>query len=342
MKDLCQYGNRPEDEWEILPWIPDPRPPFKIWVKPEQIAPFFLIPHHPYAISLLLKISDEFRTEEFRRLGLIGSSEDWERLVRGVIQEFEENNSGVDLFHFDSDEDVFCVYSQYIDDLMLLSKMIRAACDNEKTMGMYLNIDMYPLYWTPSRGGIIMRYTYEYKRKCVELYREGKWPETPEGVSDKSFRDKVRLWVRAEDSRGPEALKHKNFNRNWTPEERLELVSQVMSGKSCVSVAIEAGIQDRLLYQWVQNYKTKGYNGLVEMKKGRPSKGVPQMKKEEARPLNESEREELIRLRAENEYIKAENEVIKKEIALREERHAAQLKARKQRSSKSCVKKDTN
>ena len=52
---------------------------------------------------------------------------------------------------------------------------------------------MYPLYWTPSRGGIIMRYTYEYKRKCVELYREGKWPETPEGVSDKSFRDKVRL-----------------------------------------------------------------------------------------------------------------------------------------------------
>ena len=41
---------------------------------------------------------------------------------------------------------------------------------------------MYPLYWTPSRGGIIMRYTYEYKRKCVELYREGKWPETPEGV----------------------------------------------------------------------------------------------------------------------------------------------------------------
>ena len=68
------------------------------------------------------------------------TAEIMERLVRGVIQEFEENNSGVDLFHFDSDEDVFCVYSQYIDDLMLLSKMIRAACDNEKTMGMYLNM----------------------------------------------------------------------------------------------------------------------------------------------------------------------------------------------------------
>ena len=154
MKDLCQYGNRPEDEWEILPWIPDPRPPFKIWAKPEQIAPFFLIPHHPYAISLLLKISDGFRTEEFRRLGLIGSSEDWERLVRGVIQEFEENNSGVDLFHFDSDEDVFCVYSQYIDDLMMLAKMIRAACADEKAMRTYLGkIEYIKLFWEGAPEG---------------------------------------------------------------------------------------------------------------------------------------------------------------------------------------------
>lgn len=138
MKDFSQYGNRPDDQWEMLPWIPDPRPPFKIWVKPEQIAPFFLIPHHPYAISLLLKINDGFRTEEFRRLGLTGSSGDWERLVRGVIREFEENNSGVGLFHFDSDEDVFCVYSQYIDDLMMLAKMIRV---DEIVKGMKLHVE---------------------------------------------------------------------------------------------------------------------------------------------------------------------------------------------------------
>ena len=58
--------------------------------------------------------------------------------------------------------------------------------------------------------------------------------------------------------------------------------------------------------------------------------------------LNESEREELIRLRAENQYMKAEIEVIKKEIALREEREAARLKAKKQRSSKRSGKKDTH
>ena len=48
-------------------------------------------------------------------------------------------------------------------------------------------------------------------------------------------------------------------------------------------------------------------------------------------PLTESEREELIRLRTENEYIKAENEVIKKRIALRQEKWVAQLKAKKAR-----------
>ena len=58
--------------------------------------------------------------------------------------------------------------------------------------------------------------------------------------------------------------------------------------------------------------------------------------------LTESEREELIRLRAEVEYMKAENEVIKKEIALREEKQAALLKAKRQQSSKNFAKKDIN
>ena len=62
----------------------------------------------------------------------------------------------------------------------------------------------------------------------------------------------------------------------------------------------------------------------------------------EPRPLSESEREELIRLRAEIEYMKAENEIIKKRIALRREKAAAQLKAKKQRLSKNSEKKDIN
>lgn len=187
-----------------------------------------------------------------------------------------------------------------------------------------------------------MRYSYEYKRNCVELYRQGKWPETPNGITEHNFRIMIGRWARIEKCQGPEALRHKNFNKTWTPEEKLELISQVLAGKSNQAVALSAGINSGMLYQWVQKYKSKGYNGLVDMKKGRPPK-EPQMKKNvNPASLTESEREELIRLRAENEYIKAENEVIKKRIALRQEKEAARLKAKKQQSSKNSVKKDIN
>lgn len=203
-----------------------------------------------------------------------------------------------------------------------------------------VHFDMYPLYWTPSKGGIFMRYSHEYKRKCIEMYYQGIWPETPDGVKTKSFHDKIRLWVRIEEANGPQALKHKNFNKDWSAEEKLALVARVLAGETYNSVAVDVGIPSGMLFQWVRKYKSLGYNGLITKKKGRPSKETSMKKKEIPEPLTESEREELIRIRAELEYLKTENEVIKKEIALREEKQAALLKARKQQSSKNSVKKD--
>lgn len=187
-----------------------------------------------------------------------------------------------------------------------------------------------------------MRYSYEFKRKCVELYRNGQWPDTPEGIKESNFRLKVRRWVRIEDECGAEALRHKTQNKEWTAEERYALVAQVLAGKSCLSVSVSAGISYGLLYQWVRKYKELGYNGLVNLQKGRPCKESQMKKKVNPTPLTESEREELIRLRAEIEYIKTENEVIKKEIALRHEKWAAELKAKKQQSSRNSGNKDTN
>ena len=187
-----------------------------------------------------------------------------------------------------------------------------------------------------------MRYSYEFKRNCIDLYRQGRWPETPEGITTHTFRSKIGQWARIEDACGPEALRHKNRNKDWTAEERYELVAQVLAGKSCVSVAVSAGINDGILYQWVRKYKTLGYNGLINIKRGRPSKEPKMSKNVVQAQLTESEREELVRLRAEIEYIKVENEVIKKEIALREEKEAARLRAKKQRLSKNSVPRDTN
>ena len=202
--------------------------------------------------------------------------------------------------------------------------------------------DMYPQYWTPSIGGILMKYSYKFKRQCVELYRQGKWPETPKDITEKIFHNTIRVWVRIEDKCGPEALRHKNQRKTWSAEEKYELVAKVLAGASNKETAISAGINAGLLYQWVRCYKIKGYQGLVAQRKGRPPKEPEMKKKIEPAELTPSEREEMILLRAENERLRAEIAIVKKEIALREERCAAQLKAKKLRSSKNCVKKGTN
>lgn len=138
MKKIEQYGQLKDEEWDWFPWFPwwppETRPPFEIRTKTEDIEPFFFVDHHPYALSLLLKINDGFKADTFRKMGLKGSSKDWETLVTGLIEEWEETNGGVDMFHFDSDEDVFCVYSQYIDDISLFSRLLREACNDEKRM----------------------------------------------------------------------------------------------------------------------------------------------------------------------------------------------------------------
>ena len=175
-----------------------------------------------------------------------------------------------------------------------------------------------------------MHYSYEFKMMCVELYHSGAYPDIPEGLNPDTLKHHIREWSRLVDLHGPEKV----FNKVWTPEEKLELISKVIAGTPRMKVAIEAGISAGMLYQWVHKYKLQGYNGLVESKKGRPEKEPRMKKSKNPLPLTESEREELIRLRAENEYIKAENEVIKKRIALRQEKWAAQLKAKKQQSLK--------
>ncbi len=120
-----------------------------------------------------------------------------------------------------------------------------------------------------SKDDIFMRYNYEFKRKCVELYYQGEYPDTPDGIVNKRFRDKIRDWVRLEELCGPDALRPKNHRKVWTPEERYILVARVLAGESNKTVALSAGMNDGQLYQWVRKYKIYGYNGLIPKQKGR-------------------------------------------------------------------------
>lgn len=187
-----------------------------------------------------------------------------------------------------------------------------------------------------------MRYSYDFKVKCVEMYRQGKWMSTPEGVRQEQFRKYIREWFRRSERFGIEYLQPKESRKIWTAEERYELVAKVLAGQSNKSVARETGINDGQLYQWVQKYKMKGYEGLASLKKGRKPKGVSTMsKKEKPKELTLSEREEMLRLKAENMVLRAELETIKKSIALSRERWDEQLKAKKQKSSKKSKSEDS-
>ena len=60
-----------------------------------------------------------------------------------------------------------------------------------------------------------MKCSYECKRMCVELYREGGRPETPEGLKESNFRCRARKLVRMEEACGPEVLQHKEQNKRY-------------------------------------------------------------------------------------------------------------------------------
>ena len=119
-----------------------------------------------------------------------------------------------------------------------------------------------------------MKYSWEFKLKCVENYKRGIRTPVPENcnTSQKEFCRRVRLWVRVFDIHGIDALKHKTENKVWSAEEKYDLVAKVMAGNSIKSSAIEAGINAGQLYAWINKYKQLEYDGLKCTKRGQLSK----------------------------------------------------------------------
>ena len=74
-----------------------------------------------------------------------------------------------------------------------------------------------------------MRYSYEFKVECVEQYRQGRWMEPPKGIKTENFHKKIRRWVRQTELNGFESLRHKPQNKEWTAEEKYELVAKVIA-----------------------------------------------------------------------------------------------------------------
>lgn len=105
-----------------------------------------------------------------------------------------------------------------------------------------------------------MKYDYAYKRKAVEKYRKGEWMKTPERANETNFRQMIWKWVRLEYACSSEVLKQKNRHKEWSAEERYELVAKVLAGKSIKSVAFSVAIDDGMLNSVLTNTKQRGKN----------------------------------------------------------------------------------
>jgi transposase len=87
---------------------------------------------------------------------------------------------------------------------------------------------MYPLYWTTSKGDILMRYSYEFKRKAIELFYQDEWPKTPNGVRTDIFHRKISDWVKLERLHGSQWVhKYKTLGYNGLtnkPKGRIKIL----------------------------------------------------------------------------------------------------------------------
>ncbi len=61
-----------------------------------------------------------------------------------------------------------------------------------------------------------MKYDYGFKLNCVELYKNGRWHETPEGIGQKNFRKRITTWVKIADLHRIDALKHPTTCTEYT------------------------------------------------------------------------------------------------------------------------------
>ena len=72
-----------------------------------------------------------------------------------------------------------------------------------------------------------MKYSWEFKLGVVNKCKNGEYIATPGKTKNQrdTFINQVKLWVKNYDDLGVDGLKHSSTNKDWTPEERFELVA---------------------------------------------------------------------------------------------------------------------
>lgn len=157
----------------------------------------------------------------------------------------------------------------------------------------------------------------------INLYNDRK-----SGVSISSLCSKYKILhanveylTRLIDKHGYDILR-KNRNRKYTSYEKEIIINRVLlNTESILSVAIDEGLSSPgMLSNWIKKYRENGYN-IVERKRGRSTMPKIPRKKE-----NETNKDKIKRLEAENLYLRTELEYSKKLRAVVQARKNQQQK----------------
>ena len=177
------------------------------------------------------------------------------------------------------------------------------------------------------------KYKKEFKIKLVLEYLSGQTGGRPVIANKYSIPDStLENWINKYNSGGFDSLSKKLKNNKYTSEFRLSVIQyRQINNISYRETAEHFDITNgSIIYNWERAYRESGLSGL-EDNRGRPKKDMSKSdnKSKNGKPIEESEREELIRLREENKYLKMQILFEKKFQALLLEEEAEARKKRR-------------
>ena len=152
------------------------------------------------------------------------------------------------------------------------------------------------------------KYTKEFKIKLVLEYLSGEIGGARK-VADKYNIPKstLELWINQYKFGGFDNLTKKLKNNKFTSEFKLSVIQYRQINNTSLRETAEHFnlVNGSMVNRWEKAYQKHGLSGL-EDNRGRPKKDMTKLNKNSKgnTPINESEREELIRLREENRLLK--------------------------------------
>lgn len=152
------------------------------------------------------------------------------------------------------------------------------------------------------------KYTKEFKIKLVMEYLSGETGGREKVAKKYGIPNgTLRNWVDKYESGGFNNLSKKLKNNKFTSEFKLSVIQYRQINNTSLRETAEHFnlVNGSMVYRWEKAYQERGLSGL-EDNRGRPKKDMTKSNKMSKlnTPINESEREELIRLREENRLLK--------------------------------------